>query len=160
MFGLKYVGSFGGGARGALTRKFLVGSGTTITKGDCVSLSSGYLIVATSGTKIVGVANATVVGAATNLTSCEVIVDPYALYLITNDNVGTTFSQAYVGYYFMLTGTTGAQLMDTSTDSTTTGQLVAVQYNPQGYEGGIYDATTSIALVMVAGSFVAGATLN
>lgn len=56
--------------------------------------------------------------------------NPNGEYLLQNDNVGTTFAASHVGQYFDLTGATGAQLVDTSTASQTTGQLLCLSYNP------------------------------
>ncbi len=148
MFGARYVGTLADGNQAqVLTSRFQVTNGVTITKGDFVYFASGKLTNSSiAGQKLAGVAAATVVGTGSN--DCEVIVNPTALYAVDNDNDSTTFAATHVGTYFDLTGATGAQQVDTST-TTTTGQLVAVEYNPQisGLE-----SDTSIGLFMIAES--------
>jgi hypothetical protein len=72
----------------------------------------------------------TVTGNAGGTNKMLVIVEPNAKYLVDNDNVGTTFAASHVGTYFDLTGATGAQLVDTSSTSTS-GSLLCIEYNPQ-----------------------------
>lgn len=113
------------------TQSFVVTSGTTITKGDFVYLTSGELDNASiGGKKVLGVALETKTGVADNSVECLVCVDPTMRYLVDNDNDGTTFAATHVGTYFDLIGATGAQLVDTSSTSTT-GQLLCLEYNPQ-----------------------------
>lgn len=113
------------------TQLFVVDSGVTVTKGDFVYLNSGELSNASvDGKKLLGVALETKTGTADNLTKCLVCVDPTMRYLVDGDNIGTTFGPTHVGTYFDVTGATGAQLVDTSTTSTT-GQLLCLEYNPQ-----------------------------
>lgn len=112
------------------TQPFVVTSGVTITKGDFVYFASGKITNSSIATqKLIGMALATVTGSAA-LEECLVCVDPTMRYLVDNDNVGTTFAATHVGTYFDLTGATGAQLVDTSSTSTT-GQLLCLEYNPQ-----------------------------
>jgi hypothetical protein len=148
MFGLKPVGTLADANQvQAGTTRFKVADGVTITKGDAVYFASGYLTNASvAGKKLAGVAAETVVGNA--IRKCHVITNPTMLYLVDNDNDGTTFAQSHVGTYFDLIGGTGAMQVDTSS-TTTTGQLVCLEYNPQisGYEG-----DTSIGLFMIAES--------
>lgn len=152
MFGARFVGTLADSNQSAVvTNRFKVTNGVTITKGDFVYLASGKLTNASIATqKLVGVANETVVGTGSN--TCAIIVNPTALYAVDNDNLGTTFAATLVGTYFALTGATGAQQVDTST-TTTTGQLFAVEYNPQisGLE-----STTSIGLFMIAAPAMLG----
>lgn len=102
-------------------------AGAAITAGDFLSFDgSGNVIPATSGS-IIGSALSTVA----NTKTVKVLMTPTVKYLAQNDNVGTTFAATHVGSYFNITGATGAQLVDTSTVSTTTGQLLCLQYNPQ-----------------------------
>ena len=114
------------------TYEFIVTSGVTITKGDFVYFDGSGRITNSSvaGKLIVGYALETVTGTAGSV-KCEVVVDPEMRYLIDNDNVGTTFAATHVGTYFDLIGATGAQLVDTSSTSASTGQLLCLEYNPQ-----------------------------
>lgn len=112
------------------TYKFLVDS-VTITKGDFVYLSSGLLTNASvAGKLLVGVALETVTGDGSTV-YCHVCVDPEMRYLLDNDNDSATFASTDVGNFFDLIGATGAQLVDTSSGSASTGQLLCLEYNPQ-----------------------------
>lgn len=106
-------------------------SGVTVTAGDFVYWSSGRITSATiAGARLLGVVEETATGNAGGTVKAMVTVEPTAKYLVDNDNVGTTFAATHVGTYFDLTGATGAQLVDTSTTSATTGQLYCLEYNP------------------------------
>lgn len=109
-----------------------VASGVTVTKGDLVYFSSGRITSASiGGARIIGQVLETATGNAGGSVKALVCVDPQMRYLLDNDNIGTTFAATHVGQYFDLIGATGAQLVDTSTASTTTGQLLCLEYNPQ-----------------------------
>lgn len=98
----------------------------TVTNGDFVQFDgSGKVQAATTG-RIIGTAQST----ALTGTTVKVLMSPFVKYLVQNDNVGTTFAATHVGTYFNLTGATGAQLVDTSTTSSTLGQLLCLQFNP------------------------------
>ncbi len=113
------------------TMEFVVVDTVTVTKGDFVYFSSGEITSATiAGALLVGYCTETVTGNTANTNKAEVIVDPEMRYLLDNDNVGTTFAATHVGSYFDLIGATGAQLVDTSTTSASTGQLLCLEYNP------------------------------
>ena len=112
------------------TASFPVASGVTVTEGDFVYFSSGRITSASvAGARLIGQVTATATGNAGGTVKALVIVDPAMRYLVDNDNVGTTFAASHVGTYFDLTGATGAQLVDTST-TTTTGSLLCLEYNP------------------------------
>lgn len=113
------------------TYEFIVATGVTINEGDFVYFDGdGEITNATIGTsRLVGQALQTVVG--DDILKCLVLIDDQVVYLIDNDNVGTTFGPEHVGDYFVLTGATGAQLVDTSSTSNTLGQLLCLEYNPQ-----------------------------
>ena len=146
-FGGRFVGTLSNPNGTAITRDFVVTNGVTVTKGDFVYYASGLITNASIATqKVIGCANETVVGDGT--LTCEVIVNPDALYLVDNDNVSTTFAVTHQGTYFDLTGATGAQLVDTNTTSTT-GQLVCIEYNPQIQP---YESDTSMGLFAIAES--------
>lgn len=124
------LGNIDGGTNYA-TRPFKVTNAVTITKGDLVYLTSGKLSNATitGDSRPVGVAQETVVGTGSNL--CLVAIDEDLILLMQQDNIAATFAATDVGKYFDVTGATGAQLVDTSTGSTTTGVLFCLEYNPQ-----------------------------
>ena len=114
------------------TMEFIVTDTVTVTKGDFVYFASGEITSATiAGALLIGYCNETATGNTASTVKAEVIVDPEMRYLIDNDNVGTTFGVTHVGTYFDLIGATGAQLVDTSTTSASTGQLLCLEYNPQ-----------------------------
>lgn len=112
---------------------FPIADGVTITKGDFVyGDGSGRITNASiAGQLLLGCAMETATGNAGGTVKAKVCVDPEMRYLLDNDNVGTTFAATHVLDYFDLTGATGAQLVDTSTTSNTTGQLLCLEYNPQ-----------------------------
>lgn len=114
------------------TQLLPVASGVTVTKGDLVYFASGRITSASiGGQPLIGYCTETATGNAGGTVKVLVIVDPAMRYLIDNDNVGTTFAATHVGTKFDLIGATGAQLVDTSTTSATTGQLLCLEYNPQ-----------------------------
>lgn len=110
-----------------------VASGVTVTKGDLVYFSSGRITSATitGDVRLIGQVLETATGNAGGTVKALVCVDPQMRYLLDNDNIGTTFAATHVGQYFDLIGATGAQLVDTSTVSATTGVLLCLEYNPQ-----------------------------
>lgn len=114
------------------TYAFPVASGVTVTAGDFVYFSSGRITSASiAGARQVGMVLETATGNAAGTVSALVCIDDDVRFLLQNDNVGTTFAATHVGQYFDLTGATGAQLVDTSTVSQTTGNLLCLEYNPQ-----------------------------
>lgn len=148
-FGGRFVGTMSDGNNTAVTRRFPITDGVTVTAGDFVYFSSGRVTNSSiAGQKLIGCAQNTATGNTGGTVYAEVIVNPDALYLVDNDNVGTTFAATHVGTFFDLTGATGAQLADTST-TTTTGQLVCLEYNPQIRP---YESDTSMGLFMIAES--------
>lgn len=118
------------GATNYATHEFIVASGVTVTEGDFVYTNGTGAITNASigGQRIVGMALQTVTGDGT--LKALVCVDPLMRYLVDNDNDSSTFAAANVLDNFDLIGATGAQLVDTSSQSTT-GQLLCLEYNPQ-----------------------------
>jgi hypothetical protein len=113
------------------TYAFPVANGVTVTAGDFVYFASGRITSATiAGARAVGMVLETATGNSAGTVSALVCVDPLMRYLLKNDNDTTTFAATHVGTNFDLIGATGAQLVDTSTTSTT-GQLLCLEYNPQ-----------------------------
>lgn len=109
-----------------------VASGVTVTAKDLVYFASGRITSATvAGARLIGCVLETATGNAGGSVKALVVVDPQMRYLLDNDNLGTTFAASHVGQYFDLIGATGAQLVDTSTVSATTGALLCLEYNPQ-----------------------------
>lgn len=115
------------------TLKLPVANGVTVAEGDAVYFDGSGRITNASigGQRLIGVCQEAVTGNSGGSIKALVIVDPNMRYLVDNDNVGTTFAATNVGDYFDLIGATGAQLVDTSTTSNTTGQLLCLEYNPQ-----------------------------
>lgn len=114
------------------TRDFVITNGVTITAGDFVYFDGSGRITNSSvaGQLLVGMAIEGGAGNVGGTVKAKICVDPWMLYLLKNDNLVTTFAATHVGTKFDLIGATGAQLVDTSTTSTT-GQLICVEYNPQ-----------------------------
>jgi hypothetical protein len=111
---------------------FIVTNSVTVTAGDFVYGASGRVTNASvAGQPIVGYAQSTVTGNVAGTNKVSVIIDPLMRYLIDNDNDSTTFAATHVLTKFNLIGATGAQLVDTSSTSATTGQLLCIEYNPQ-----------------------------
>lgn len=112
-------------------RDFVVANGVTITAGDFVYFASGTITNASvASQELLGMATQTATGNAGGTVKCSVLIDPFMLYLVDNDNDTTTFAATHVGTKFDLTGATGVQLVDTNTTSTT-GSLTCIEYNPQ-----------------------------
>ena len=149
----KCIGSAVGGAN-LVTKEYPVASGVTVTDGDFVYLSSGRVTNSSiAGKTLLGMVRGknsadpsdhrttlTATGDAGGTVKVLVIVDPNAKYVVDNDNDSTTFAASHVGTAFDLTGNTGAQLVDTSTTSTT-GQLECVEF---GYKG---DETLGVFII-------------
>lgn len=111
---------------------FPVANGVTVTSGDMVYLSAGFLTSATiAGARPIGVAEETATGNSAGTVKALTCIDPRMRFLLKNDNIGTTFASTHVGTYFDLIGATGAQLVDTSTTSATLGTVICLEYNPQ-----------------------------
>lgn len=111
--------------------RFIVTSGVTITLGDFVYFASGEITNATvAGARIIGMATETCTGVAGNTVLCNVIIDPLMRYLVDGDQDTTALAVTGVGGNFDLIGATGAQLIDTSSVSTT-GSMLLLEYNPQ-----------------------------
>lgn len=128
----KILGNLDGGTNFA-QYSFPVASGVTVTAGDFVYFSSGRITSATitGDARPVGLVTETATGNAAGTVKASVVIDDDVRYLLQNDNIGTTFAATHVGQYFDLIGATGAQLVDTSTVSATTGILLCLEYNPQ-----------------------------
>ena len=140
----EYIGSATANAT-AVTKEYPVANGVTVTDGDAVYLTSGRVTNASiAGKALLGVVagkqsnrlddhseTLTATGDASGTVKVLVIVEPNAKYVIKNDNDSATFAASHVGQSFDLTGTTGAQLVDTNTAGTT-GQVQCVEF---GYNG-------------------------
>lgn len=125
-----------------------VASNATLAAGDLVNVVDGQLELAAAGDRIAGVLK----NAVTNATSGKVNITPYLTFLMDNDNVGTTFAATHANsYFFDITGTTGAQVVDTSTAAASetvasTGQLKCLAFNPNA---GTTLSDTSVGLYMI-----------
>jgi len=138
-----------------VTKEYPVASGVTVTDGDFVYLTSGRVTnAAITGKTLLGIVHGgqsndpsnvantqTATGDAGGTVKVLVHVDPNSKFLVTSDNVGTTLDATHVGQNMDLTGNTGAQLLDSSTVSATTGQMEIIQF---GYKG---DNTKAVAII-------------
>jgi hypothetical protein len=129
-----------------VTKEYPVADTVTVTDGDFVYTTSGRITNASiAGKTLLGLVSGKqsnrmddhsetleAVGDTDGTVKVLTIVEPNAKYVVEVDNVGTTFAASHVGQCFDLTGATGAQLVDASTVSTTTGQLECVEF---GYKG-------------------------
>jgi len=155
MYGAKYVGRFDGGT--VPLGSFVAKASEVITKGDWLSIdTTGLVDVAGADELLLGVANQTITGDGTK--KVEVIMAmPGTKFLMDNDNDTETFAVGDQGEFHAIIGTTGAQLINTNSDSeapsNTVNQLLCLEYNPQGFAGGIYDADTSIGLYTPVGTY-------
>lgn len=114
------------------TYTLAVASGVTVTAGDFVYFASGRITSATvAGALLIGNVRETATGNAAGTVKALVCVDPEMRYLLDNDQDSATFAVTDVGRFFDLIGATGAQLVDTSSGSASTGQLLCLEYNPQ-----------------------------
>lgn len=149
----EYLGRDEGGTN-SVTREYPVANGVTVYDGEFVYLSSGRVTSASiAGKKLLGTVvggnngdldrsySGSATGDANGTVKVLVNIERDARYLIKGDNVGTTLAVTHEGTYFDLTGNAGSQLVDTSTTSATTGQLVLIKFNP-GIRG--TDATYGI----------------
>lgn len=114
------------------TLELIVGSAVVVNKGDFVYFASGVITNASvAGALLVGMSTETATGNAAGTVKVKVCVDPEMRYLLDNDQDSATFASTDVGKFFDLIGAAGAQLVDTSSGSTSTGQLLCLAYNPQ-----------------------------
>ena len=128
------------------TKRFTVGA-VAIAVGDLVNLVAGLLVVVEAGDFIAGVVEETGAISASNI---SINVSPFLTGYMQHDNDSATFAATHVGYGFDMVGTTGIMRVDTNTADNTqaapTGQMVALEYNPQ--EGG-YASDTAMGLMMI-----------
>jgi len=124
-------------------------AGEAIAKNDFITLlTDGQAEVTAAGEGIFGIALESASAAGQKIKVRR--VHPGMVVMMDNDNVGTTFASSHVGARFDITGTSGAQLVDTSTaaqDGTDAGQLFCIEFNPKGYG---FDSDTSIGLFEIA----------
>lgn len=125
-------------------------SNVTSAQFDLVNIQSGQVEIADAGERIAGYNNQkTAVTSASS--DVEVVMVPFLVVIMDNDNDGTTFAATHVGDAFDITGGTGAQIVDTSTTTgleatANSAQLACLEYNPQGVG---YDDDTSVGKFMV-----------
>ena len=95
---------------------------TTFTQGDPVSINgSGFLVVESSNSAIYGVVVATSTTTSSNQTVAKVTpyVQPVDLDYEWLMGTNSDLTQASIGVYYQLTGTTGAVLVDVATGAVT-----------------------------------------
>lgn len=146
MFGAIIVN--GSGCRNFI-KELSITSGSTVAKNDLVGWdgTNGRVDVFTTGIPC-GIVIKGGVGNAGGTVKAVVNTDPTLEFLMDNDNDTTTFGATHRGKYFSGVGGTGAQQVDTSTQTATRADLPykCLEYNPQGYEDGAFDTDTSIGL--------------
>ncbi|MFX1295375.1 MAG: hypothetical protein ACFFD2_11075 [Promethearchaeota archaeon] len=131
------------------TSHYYLGSATG-AQGDLVNLESGELAILSAGDEVLGVLMEAMTSSSTNV---EVLDTIGVEFLMDNDNDTNTFDATMVGNRGNIIGGTGAQQMDTSslnsggTAGAKVGQLVCLEYNPQGYSADL-DADTSVGKFM------------
>lgn len=143
MYNPRYVGNVNEDDTITLT------SGAAIAKNDFVYIvTDGQVEACAAGAGIFGIALEAASGSGESILVLR--ARPGMKVIMDNDNTGTTFASTHVGGRFDITGSTGAQLVDTSTvaqDGTDSGQLFCLEYNPKGYG---LDSDTSIGLFEIA----------
>jgi hypothetical protein len=142
------IGSVTGGYN-AVTKEYPVADGVTVTSGQFCFLTAGRVTsAAVEGDTLLGMviggqsnnlantvasAPTTAVGNTAGTVKVLVAVGPDNKYVIDNDNTSLTFAASHVGYFFDLAASLDqAQVIDTDTASTSTGQLECIQF---GYNG-------------------------
>ena len=156
----KYLGS-AIGLTNAIAKTYPVADGVTVHEGDFVALESGRVTNSgIAGKRLLGMVlgkdtdvsdhstDREATGDSDGTVQVTVVVDPYAHYLVKNDNDGATFDEDSIGDYFDLTGGAGEQLVDTSTGGSDAAQLLAVDYNP--YEHANLDDNEDYGVFMIA----------
>lgn len=118
--------------------------------GDAAEFTSGKVRVGTAGTALLGVYEV----AATSGGTANVNVTPFLVVFGAADQVGTILATTHVGTRFDLTGTTGAQLIDSSTTGAS-GQFVMLEFNS---EIPPYNGDASIGVFMIAEHILYGLT--
>jgi hypothetical protein len=126
-----------------VTREYAVASGATVYDGEFVYLSSGRVTSASiAGKALLGTVvggdtqdldrsySGSATGDAGGTVKVLVNVERDARYLLKADNDTTTLAESHVGTYFDLIGNPGSQLVDSSSTSATSGQLLLLQFNP------------------------------
>lgn len=111
--------------------------------GDTAEFASGVVQVGTAGTALLGVYEAAV---AANATNAGVNITPFLVVVGDADQVGTSLASTHVGTRFDLTGTTGEQLVDSSTTGAS-GQFVMLDFN---LDVPPYSGDASIGVFMIA----------
>jgi len=136
-----------------VAEKVYVKASTTITKGDFITLEydstnkHGVVDMAATGERIYGVANETVTQGASVIEKIEILLAGNHSWKVDNDNDTNTFGADAagakgMGMVFDITGTTGAQLVDTSTgadgqNTANSAQLICVNDTPDASDTSI-----------------------
>lgn len=127
-----------------VTREYAVTNGSTVYDREFVYLDTNGRVTSDSiaGVRLLGTVvggdskglnrsySASATGNAAGTVKVLVNIHREERYLMKNDNVGTTFAATHVGKSFDLIGNPGSQLVDTSTVTAGSGQLVCLEYNP------------------------------
>ena len=146
MYGAKWVGNLNGGTA-PISKKFYIKASEVITKGDFLTIddATGKVDVAATDEPLLGIASETVTGNAAGSNKVEVLFAiPGTLWMIDADG---TMTNADVGEWHALVGTTGIQQVDADTGAavptSTIAQFVLLEWKPQGY-GADTDASMGI----------------
>jgi hypothetical protein len=129
------------GHSNSVTREYSVASGVTLTDGDFVYLAAGRVTnAAIAGKRLLGTViggdtqnldrsyGLTAVGNAGGTVKVLVNIERDARYLVKCS--GAMVEATHLGKQFGLTGNTGAQQVDLTTVTDSTGQVVCIQTNP------------------------------
>lgn len=134
MFGAKLFGTYAENPQGLA---YALGKNSTqFTKGDLVMRTSGVLLPATTTNACVGICDLSATMTSTNQTAAKQFVPYYSartdmVFEMDFDDAATN-TVANQGKFYVITGATGAQQVDHTTGSTTSGSLVFEQGDPRG----------------------------
>ena len=113
---------------------YIIGTAsTTFAKGDILSITSGYGVVSGANSIPLGICDASKVTAVSNETVAKVEIPFYSADQIMEFEMdfNATETVAYQGYFYQLTGTTGAMQVAASTRSTTIGVVQLLKLDPR-----------------------------
>lgn len=145
--GFEWAGSLVGGVAGPRTLKLAMAASTTITEGDAVVFSSGYVDAASSSSgTIAGVAVETkTTGSGENP---RILVIPALPFYLFRANTSGTPTQAMVGTLVDIEGSTGA--MEVNEDATTEQVVQIVDIDRDGYSDNAFGTANSDVVIRFA----------
>lgn len=113
---------------------YQIGTNSAVfTKGDFLTSASGFAAVSGAASIPLGICERTVTAASDNQTVAKVEVPFYSAKEVFKfeADFDETETVAYQGYFYQLTGTTGAMLVDQSTHSATVGVVQLEKLDPR-----------------------------